>query len=177
MDYNPYKWPYNWGNWSYFTPISGGITLLLTGFLAHLVWMPRWHQSRIFVGWTMQRMLRLECFSLQSRGTTQAFWLQTKSILRLDLGGETSNIFKVFLECSPRKLRKISNLTSIFFKWVGSTTNQIWFWAENFLSQWYVLWLWMPLIVIQSLSWCSLPDWIKEKGGETVRICLPPKSE
>ena len=31
--------------------------------------------------------------------------------------------FKYFT-CSPRKLGKISNLTSIFFKWVGSTTKQ-----------------------------------------------------
>ena len=33
-----------------------------------------------------------------------------------------SNIFLF----SPRTLGKISNLTSIFFRWVGSTTNQIW---------------------------------------------------
>ena len=32
---------------------------------------------------------------------------------------------KYFLECSPRKLGKIPILTSIFFRWVGSTTNYI----------------------------------------------------
>ena len=32
--------------------------------------------------------------------------------------------FQIFFEFSPRKLGKISNLTSIFFRWVGSTTNQ-----------------------------------------------------
>ena len=30
---------------------------------------------------------------------------------------------EIFLEFSPRKLRRSSNLTSIFFRWVGSTTN------------------------------------------------------
>ena len=33
---------------------------------------------------------------------------------------------QTFLEFSPRSLGKWSNLTSIFFKWVGSTTNQLW---------------------------------------------------
>ena len=31
--------------------------------------------------------------------------------------------FQIFLESSPRKLGKISNLTSRFFRWGGSTTN------------------------------------------------------
>ena len=40
------------------------------------------------------------------------------------LGGETSNI----LLFSSRKLGKMNPiLTSIFFRWVGSTTNQYWF--------------------------------------------------
>ena len=45
--------------------------------------------------------------------------------LRLQQNEEKKTLgggFKCFL-CSPRKLGKISNLTSIFFKWVGSTTN------------------------------------------------------
>jgi len=36
-----------------------------------------------------------------------------------ELGGAFSNIFRF----SARNLGKISNLTTIFFKWVGSTTN------------------------------------------------------
>ena len=124
MDYNPYKWPYNWGNWCDFTPINGGITPFCNWCFGPPCMNAKMApKSHLLDG--QRNFLRLECFSLQSRGTTQAFWLQTKSILRLDLGGETSNISKYFLECSPRKLRKISNLTSIFFRWVGSTTNQI----------------------------------------------------
>ena len=34
--YNPYKWPYNWVT-GVITPISGVITLLITGRGAHLV--------------------------------------------------------------------------------------------------------------------------------------------
>ena len=45
-------------------------------------------------------------------------------------------VFKDFL-FSPRKLGKISNLTSIFFRWVGSTTNQLgmtWGFLKKFLK-------------------------------------------
>jgi len=35
------------------------------------------------------------------------------------------NVIQRLLAFSPRRLEKISNLTSIFFCWVGSTTNQL----------------------------------------------------
>ena len=45
------------------------------------------------------------------------------------LGGGVSNLC---LECSPRKIGEDEAiLTSIFFKWVGSTTNQLLSGLEN----------------------------------------------
>ena len=46
--------------------------------------------------------------------------------------------FKYFL-FSPRKLGKIPILTSIFFKGVGSTTDQIAFAGSVYLAQLYVI--------------------------------------
>ena len=46
-------------------------------------------------------------------------WKGSKRLPHVILGGG----FKHFI-CSPRTLGKWSNLTSIFFGWVGSTTNQ-----------------------------------------------------
>ena len=52
--------------------------------------------------------------------TQEESWVRTMSLGFLGGG------FKHFL-CSPRKLGKIPILTSIFFRWVGSTTNQFCF--------------------------------------------------
>ena len=49
----------------------------------------------------------------------QKDWIAIEGVLQNFLGGG----FKCFV-CSPQTLGKWSNLTNIFFKWVGSTTNQ-----------------------------------------------------
>ena len=49
-----------------------------------------------------------------------------------------TNGFKYFI-CSPRKLGKISNLTSRFFRWGGSTTNQLALEDDDSFEGWRLL--------------------------------------
>ena len=61
----------------------------------------------------------------------RGFFKHKVKLLILFLGGG----FKIVL-FSPRKLGKMSNLTSIFFRWVGSTTKQFWFYLELCFCWW-----------------------------------------
>ena len=63
------------------------------------------------------------------------------------MGKKNPNPLNTKLVGSPRKLGKISNLMSIFFRWVGSTTNQItvvWvklhFWHVAFSVTLFFIW-------------------------------------
>ena len=60
--------------------------------------------------------------------------------------------FKYFLNFTPKIGEDEPNLTSIFFRWVGSTTNQIW---SNGGSFWVVA---TQIFFIYAAGWCGIGE-------------------
>ena len=81
------------------------------------------HLSCFFLGGVLFGLIRLEPLPDQIPCVLRSSLLKSVQLSRKlsmgSLGGGNSNMFYVSL----RSLGKWSNLTSIFFKWVGSTTN------------------------------------------------------
>ena len=86
--------------------------------------IPYWNSpflGDMIVFWGVSWKFQLSISFISGSCWVQNEWLLgIRSLTNKKLGGGNSKIFI----CSPRTLGKWFNLTSIFFKWVGSTTNQ-----------------------------------------------------
>ncbi len=109
---------------------------------------------------------------------TEHLWMLQIFFVQVNLGGGNSNIFYFH-----PNLGKIPILTSIFFRWVGSTTNQKWMMPSSWIPKniqvddfWLLGWVRFAKWVLRhhgwgACLWCQdRPGWIFfcGKGGLNV---------